>query len=145
MWGSWYQRWYRADLAEDVGHQRLARSVGQSDEHAVDPVEQSEVPRLEHQVGIRRGETRVQVGCRGAGLAVAGGEGDVQSRVLGADAQQLGAGEARRSDDADPGGVTCHGTTLAHSHARRRILLHPFPFCSADHNRQVVIRRTERG
>ena len=95
---------HEAVRGEQVGHQLLGRAVGQPAEHDVEVVA-SATPgsrRLEHEVGIGDGQARVQVGDAGAGLGVPGGDDEVERRVLRAQPQQLGPGEAGGADDADP-------------------------------------------
>ena len=65
-------------------HEGLGRAVGQAAEHQVDPVEQRRVVAVEDQAGVGRGQARVQLGERGARLAVAGGEHDPQLGMGGA-------------------------------------------------------------
>ena len=114
MCSSWYQRGYSegvleaevggevddvADLAHEVGHDRLRGAVGQPQEHQVEAVGQRGVGLGEDEVGVGGGQAGVEAGGQGAGLRVGRGQGHLELRVPGAQAQQLGAGEPRRPDD----------------------------------------------
>ncbi len=83
------------------GRQGHARLVRQPEEHHVGRAGASDVELLEHQVRVAAGEARVQRRGQRAGLGVAGGVDHLELGVLGAQAQQLGAGVTRRADDRD--------------------------------------------
>ena len=70
-------------------------------EDEVEPARTLEVERLEDEVGVGGAEARVQVGGAEAGLGVTGGVVDLEVGMVRGEPQELGAGETRRTDDAD--------------------------------------------
>ena len=90
-----------ADLAVQLRRQRHRRLVRQAEEDDVEPLGHRRVELVEHEVGVARREARVQGAGQRAGLAVAGGVDDLEVRMLGAQPEQLCAGVARRTDDAN--------------------------------------------
>ena len=90
-----------ADLAQQIGHDRLAGAVGQPEEHEVEAGDGGRVVGVKREVGVGGGQARVEVGDGGAGLGVAGGQPHLELGVGRGEPEQLGAGEPRRPDDAD--------------------------------------------
>ena len=90
-----------ADMADQLRRQRHARLVREPEEHQVESAGALDVERLEDQPGVGAGERRVQRRGWDARLRVAGGVDHVEVGMLRGEAQQLGAGVARRPDDAD--------------------------------------------
>ena len=82
------------------GASAIDASCGQAEE---DDVERRRRRRASNvvssEVRVGRGERRVQVAGRRAGLGVGGGDDDLEVGVGGEQAQQLGAGEPGRADD----------------------------------------------
>ena len=87
------------DAVDQVGDEALRLAVREGQEDEVEAVEGRGVERVEGQVRVGGGERRVQVGDRGAGLTVPGGGDDLEVRVGGEQAEQLGAGVARPAHD----------------------------------------------
>ncbi len=81
------------DLADQLGDDRLAGAVGQAQEDEIQPSEGLGLVGREDQVGVGGGQARVQLGGPDASLGVTGGQAHVEVRVLGAQPQQLRAGE----------------------------------------------------
>ena len=88
-------------MADELRRERHRRLVRQPEEHEVEAPHAIEVERLEHEVGVRRRQPRVEVGGAHAGLRVGRRDDHLVLGVLRGDAQELGAGEPRRADDAD--------------------------------------------
>ena len=88
-------------LGPQLGDDRLRCAVGQAAEDEVESAHRIWRVCGELQLRVRRCQAWIGVDHRSADLGVAGGELDRQIRMAGAQAEELGAGEARTADDAD--------------------------------------------
>ena len=100
-----------ADPSDELrreGHRRLVREAEEHDVEPVDAVDGVVVGGRQLEVGVGGGQRRVQRGGGRAGLRIGRRHRHVEARVAGQQAQQLGAGVARRPDDAGPPGGAAH-------------------------------------
>ncbi len=74
----------------------------QTEEGDVESIGHRRVERLEHEIRIGDLERRIDVGGTAAGHRIARGDDDIHARMTGDEAEQLGSGVPRGTDDPDP-------------------------------------------
>jgi hypothetical protein len=109
-----------AHPSDELGHQVLALAVGQSQKDEVEPVEHVGIRRRIGQSRVGGGQGRRVGGDHSPGVAPCRGHGHVECGMVGAQAEQLDAGIARRPDDSDLHGLALMDVPVVFLPADRR-------------------------